>query len=211
MPNVTPNPIKGLTFEPGSHIYRMDGIIIPSVTQILAPLSDFSGVPADVLQAASEFGTAVHRACELHDRRVLEEKTLDPALFPYLNAWKEFCFDFDAQWAMIESAVYHPTLRYCGQLDRFGKLGKDKYVVDIKTTAELYPTVGPQLAAYRMALPEDMRERCMRMAVQLKADGTYATRTYVDQNDWPVFASLITLRNWCTKHGITPNYTPNFR
>lgn len=209
MHNVAPSAIKGLTFEPDSHTYRMDGVIIPSVTQILAPLSDFSDVPADVLKAASEFGTAVHRACELDDRRTLNVSTLDAALLPYLCAWRIFCKDFDAQWAMIESFVYHPTLRYCGQLDRFGMLAKNKYVVDIKTTAELYPTVGPQLAAYRMALPETMRERCLRMAVQLKADGTYTTRTYVDQNDWPVFASLVTLKNWCTKHGITPNYTPN--
>ena len=44
------------------------------------------------------------------------------------------------------------------------------------------------------------------MAVQLKSDGTYTAKTYTDPTDWPVFASLLTLRNWCARHDITPNF-----
>ena len=44
-----------LTFDPVKHEYRDGDRVIPSVTQILAPLSDFSFVDADVLSAAQEF------------------------------------------------------------------------------------------------------------------------------------------------------------
>ncbi len=199
--------IDGLTYDDASHTYRMHGVIVPSVTQILAPLSDFSGVPADVMASASAFGSAVHKMCELYDRDQLDESTLDPELQPYLNAWRQFYLDSGAHWDGIEEVVYHPTMRYAGTLDRRGFLSKGPstglYVVDIKTTAELYPSVGPQLAAYRQAMG---KENYGRMAVQLMQDGTYNVKIYHSPGDWPVFASLVTLNNWCNQHDITPNF-----
>jgi hypothetical protein len=38
-------------------------LIFPSVTKVLQPYADFSMIKPDVLQAASERGTAVHDAC----------------------------------------------------------------------------------------------------------------------------------------------------
>ena len=55
-----------LTFDPEKHIYRLDGFIIPSVTQVMKPLSDekYKDVDQEVLDAAAKRGTAVHSACE---------------------------------------------------------------------------------------------------------------------------------------------------
>ena len=49
-----------LTFDAEKHEYRWNGQLVPGVTSILEPLTDFSFVPPDVLRAAQDFGTAVH-------------------------------------------------------------------------------------------------------------------------------------------------------
>ena len=43
-----------LTFDPEKHIYRLDGLIIPSVTQVMKPLSDekYKDVDQEVLDTA---------------------------------------------------------------------------------------------------------------------------------------------------------------
>ena len=56
-----------LAFNAESHTYTLDGRALPSVTQVLDPLNELDGVPRDVLAAATEFGTHVHLACDLHD------------------------------------------------------------------------------------------------------------------------------------------------
>jgi hypothetical protein len=204
---------EGLTFDEASHTYRHNGIKVPGVTSILSPLTNFDGVPPDVLEAASKFGRAVHLACELDDLGDLDRPTLDPALEPYLQAWERFCMDAGAQWTHVEARVFNSRLRYAGTLDRFGTLqglngrafpeGPRKAVVDIKSTAQLYPAVGPQLAAYADALNQPS---ALRVAVQLKPDGSYTAKVYDDPSDWPTFVSLLTLRNWCAKHNITPAF-----
>lgn len=197
--------IPGLTFDEATHTYRMHGTVVPSVTTILKPLSNFSAIPAGVLAAASAFGTAVHKATELHDLGTLDFSLLDPALEPYLDAWVKFSRDYEVQWTDIESRVYHPAMRYAGTLDRRGIVQNHMTTLDIKSSVVLYPSVGPQLAAYKAAKGIDAALD-VRMGVQLKADGTYFAKTYTNRMDWPLFASLMTTRNWCAEHSVTPHY-----
>lgn len=195
-----------LTFDEATHTYRFGGQVVPGVTSILAPLTGYDSVPASVLEAAANFGKAVHKACELDDLGELDEAALDPALVPYLQAWRQFSADHAVVWHEIEQPVYHPTLRYAGTPDRIGIVRGMDAVVDIKSTADLYPSVGPQLAAYANANRSRLSAHVMqRIAVQLKADGTYRKKTYTDTADFPVFCSLLTLRNWCQRNEITPN------
>lgn len=192
-----------LTFDEASHTYYFGGQVVPGVTSILSPLTDFSRVPPAVLEAASQFGKAVHLACELDDLGTLDEASLDPALTPYLYAWRMFSAEHSVEWEQIELPIYHTALRYAGTPDRIGKVNGMRAVVDIKSTAQLYPSVGPQLAAYASASNEQYAKR---IGVQLKSDGTYVAKTYDDPTDFPVFASLLTVRNWCARHSITPNF-----
>lgn len=195
--------MNDLTFDEATHIYRYDGIVVPGVTSILEPLTDFSRVPPAVLKAAADFGKAVHRACELDDLGELDEGSLDPALVPYLAAWRKFSAEHNVLWEVIEQPLFHKTLRYAGTPDRQGLVKGLSTTVDIKSTAQLYPAVGPQLAAYQQA---SGHPTVQRMAVQLKGDGTYVAKTYSDPTDWPVFCSLLTLRTWCARHSITPHF-----
>lgn len=190
-----------LTFDPDRHEYRFAGQVVPSVTQILRPLTDLSLVDEDVLRRAMLFGTAVHLACELHDTGRLDADALDPELVPYLNGWRKFCAEHACSWDLIEARVYHPTLRYAGTLDRRGNVDGYPSMVDIKSGTSLYPSVGPQLAAYTHASsPTPAAYR--RYAVRLYPDG-YELKQYTSPMDWPCFASLITIRNFCNQHRIT--------
>ena len=188
-----------LTFNEGEHKYYWNGVAVPGVTSLLAPLNNFGAVPRDVLAAACFRGTAVHSCCELHDIGELDENTVDAEWLPYLDAWRLFRFEHVTEWKLIESRVYHKTLGYAGTLDRFGTVSGVQAVLDIKTSAAVYPSVGPQLSAYLHAL-KTMRtdiEKVERITVQLSADGKYKiTKHKNDAADWSVFLSCLTIHNY---------------
>lgn len=115
-----------LVFSEEDHCYKLNNVVIPSVTQILkcCGISDFSKVPIDVLERARLFGTAVHKACELFDKGTLDERTLDPNLWPYLDGWvackKEYAFEFVENENPLVSTIY----RVAGTPDRIAKSDK---------------------------------------------------------------------------------------
>ena len=55
-----------LTFNEFNHTYRLDELIIPSVTTLMKPLSDdvYRTVDPEVLEKAARRGTAIHNAVE---------------------------------------------------------------------------------------------------------------------------------------------------
>ena len=188
-----------LTFNEDEHKYYWNGVTVPGVTNLLAPLNNFGAVPRDVLAAACFRGTAVHSCCELDDIGELDESTVDAEWLPYLDAWRLFRFEHVAEWELIESRVYHKTLGYAGTPDRFGTVSGLTTVVDIKTSVVVYPSVGPQLSAYLNALKTMMPDivKVERMTVQLGANGKYKiTKHKNDAADWSVFLSFLTIYNY---------------
>lgn len=71
-------------FDEQTHTYRLDGVVIPSVTQVLASMSDFSWVNPAVLARKADIGRKVHKVCEWWDKDELDEETLHPLLAGYL-------------------------------------------------------------------------------------------------------------------------------
>lgn len=196
----------GLQFFEDGHRYLLNGQPVPSVTQVLEPLTDYSHVPPAVLAHAQAIGTAVHRACELFDRDDLVMDSLDPRILGYLAAWQRFKsetgFVVEAAELRLASDVY----RVAGTLDRVGLLrgvlGKPRAILEIKTTADFMPSFGPQLAGYwqlwreskRLATSQLLATR--RYAVQLREDGTYRLQRYADHADFSVFTACLTLFHW---------------
>jgi len=195
-----------LTFDDPSHTYRWNGRVVPGVTSILNPISGYDSVPLSILNRASDIGKAVHLACQMDDEGDLDEAQLDPFLAPYLDAWRQFSVDHQCVWDTIEEADYSEQFGFAGTPDRTGLVLDDESVVDIKTTAEPMPGVGPQLAAYEHLKFKTTNKR-KRFAVYLKKDGTYLLKQYKDTSDFSLFASLLTLRAWCAKHDVTPSWT----
>ncbi|TBR16981.1 hypothetical protein EPO66_03635 [bacterium] len=115
-----------LTFDKDSHSYKLNGVVIPSVTQILQKvgISDFSMVPADRLESARKFGSAVHLACELFDKGTLDECALDSNLWPYLDAWVSFKKEYALEFISIEKPITSVIYRVAGTPDRIAKSDK---------------------------------------------------------------------------------------
>lgn len=190
-----------LTFDAPTHTYRWKGVVVPSVTQLLGVLADWSRMPADVLAAAQLRGSDVHLMTQWHDEDRLELSEFTPEVQSYLPAWQAFLRDYEPNWLHIETMGFHERLGYAGTPDREGVLkwmderGLAEFVIDIKTGAP-HPLHGLQTAGYEKFRGADRR----RATVHLQPDGRYKFREWPDPNDWPTFLSLLTVRTWTSKH-----------
>lgn len=124
-----------LTFNKQLHEYKYDGVVLPSVTQILenVGLSDFSAVNSRVMQIAQERGSFVHLATQLFDQGELDESTVDPELSGYLDGWKAFVSDFKPKFTAIEKMICNLDFGFAGTLDRIAVIKRKKTLIDIKT------------------------------------------------------------------------------
>ncbi len=195
-----------LEFRADDHAYHWDGVRVPSVTQVLAPLFDFSSVSRAALEAAAALGKAVHLATQLDDTADLNEASVDPLVMPYLDAWRQFRHDTGAAMIEIESPIYSKRYGFAGTPDRVALLNDDIVLLDIKTSAAMHPAFGPQLAAYTEMFNELRSVRygkiAKRYAVALRGDGTYALKPYTDRNDMSVFLAALALWRFREKHGL---------
>ncbi|MCA7086086.1 PD-(D/E)XK nuclease family protein [Cupriavidus sp. DB3] len=192
--------MSDLQFDAASHTYTVGGVAVPSVTQILAPLNDLSMIPPATLQYKRDLGTAVHAATELHDSGELDESTVAPVVQPYLDAWIRLRAEKPFEIVGLEHRVFHPVHRYAGTYDRLVVMDGKLCVLDIKTGA-MYPSYGPQLAAYKNAVEHETGRRVQgRYAVELRDDGTYRLHPMTDSEDWAVFLSCLTLHRYRNKH-----------
>ena len=126
-------------FEESTHTYTLDGAVIPSVTEICAPITCGKYPPVGVVQQAAARGTRVHELCALYDMDALPGE-IEAELVGYVKAWAAFCRDYKPVWKHIELPLHGVTntgLPFAGTLDRIGKIDGQTRVVDIKTTASL--------------------------------------------------------------------------
>lgn len=188
-----------IDFDEEKHEYSVGGVKIPSVSEILAPLSAerYGEINPWMLKVAAAKGTAVHEACALIDYGI--EPEYDPEIAGYLYAYETFLIEHTVDWESIESIVYYLRTPdelplYAGTLDRYGKVDGFRAVVDIKTYASL--STDAQLAAscqtalYKDAIYEGSQEDFMpidRYILHLRKDGTYR---------------LVNLQKWDNEHGF---------
>lgn len=180
------------------HEYLVDGMIKPGVSEILsaAKLINLWGIPVYALTAARDLGKEVHRITALYDRNNLKEETVDPGALPYLNAWKQYIKDKDVKMLRIEFKLYSKIFDYCGTPDRLATIGKDVVLIDLKTTTNMMPSVGPQVQAYKMLVEEDMgRKLDGVVAIQLKPDGTYQPHEYDKKNRFEERSNFLSALN----------------
>ena len=164
-----------IEFNEEKHIYTVDGKRYPSVTDICSPItSDHYGeINQAVLEMAARRGTAVHEATELIDLGAMPDD--DPEIDGYINAYLDFLLDYQPHWEYIEWIGFNEVLGYCGTIDRAGEVGKEFWVLDIKTTAsptrENYIATCCQTRAYAMML--EAHRQITRKILYLRKDGSY--------------------------------------
>jgi hypothetical protein len=187
-----------LTFDEPTHVYRLDGVVVPSVTTIIeaAGLVDLHG-NAEQLDYARALGSASHLATELDDLGALDESSVAEPVWPRLKAWRKFRRETGFEPEHIEERLAHPLLRYAGTIDRIGTMRKHRMLLDIKNFAKRR-TTGLQLAAYaELAHAAGLvRRDIKRYACHLYDDGRYELVPYTGTRDFPAFMAALTLFHW---------------
>lgn len=199
-----------LVFNDAAHAYTLDGVRVPSVTQVLAPLYTFAGIPPQVLEAKAKLGTAVHRACELLDDDDLDEESEGgrAALVPiagYLDGYKKFMAEKKPVVIFNERQLYHPVHRYAGTIDRRYALRGELWDIDLKSTVAMSPMVGIQTAAYTEMFKANAlsgNTTARRGALQLFPDGAYKLWEFKDPSDFSVFLSLLTIQRFKERNSL---------
>ncbi len=179
-------------FDPQTHIGKVNGVIWPSVTQLLTEfgLQDLSAVPEDRLEYKRLLGTRVHAATFLLDDCRLDEEhfaTVFPECIPYLNAYRKFREIEDFEPIVKEYRLFSKKWRCHGAMDEVsihgGKYSDRLCVIDYKCVYQMYKSVGPQTSGYEILVKENgkelglprelLRKRFHRFALILKPTENY--------------------------------------
>lgn len=143
-----------LTFDVTKHEYRVDGRLLPSVTQVL----DWAGISKGCefyTEHSRQRGSASHEAIRLmNSEDGIDWETLDPRLTPYIEAYGDFCSIFQT----IESEIPldHP-IGFAGTFDALGFINNKLALVDYKT-GKWQRSYDIQLCAYEMLLESNKEQ-----------------------------------------------------
>lgn len=185
-----------LQFREQDHSYTLDGKPIPSVTTILKVLGGYEGIPLDVLNAKAAIGTAVHEVCSFHLLNTLDESTIHDKVAPYYKQFLRFLNESGIDICLTETQVFSRKYWYAGTLDIYGYLNDVETLIDIKTCLDLHLPMGPQTAAYKQALEENMGlETKQRMILRLGQD-RYQLDPVNDRMDLATFNCCLHIHNW---------------
>ena len=192
---------EGLTFEESNHIYTLNGIVLPSVTTLMKPLSDTVYDSIDLDKAARK-GTAVHSAIETYNKFGIID--IDTEKKPYFDGYLKFTEEHSVKAYGSEVRLYHKELLYAGTADMFANVDGVLTLIDFKTSHSVSDMLcGVQLEAYGRAfkshsLDFDIQQKAI---VHLKKDGSYGLHIFKvnDTECWKVFTSLITIDSYKKK------------
>ena len=182
-----------LTFDEASHIYRLDGIQIPSVSRLMEPLKDsaYHGISEKTLRRAAEKGSSVHDSIENFIKFQILDVNPEHRLFfdAFMDWWEE------NQPIVVgsEIRIYHKILRYGGTIDLLCYIQDKLTLIDFKTTYALQDiTCGVQLEAYEKALASHGVQVEDKMILHLKRDGKFKEKHYPvsESARWRVFGAL---------------------
>lgn len=186
---------KALGFNDNKHEYRVNGKVIPSVTELCGPLT-YSKYRVDnaVVDQAAFRGSLIHEKTMEFDLGELPgDEMIASDVAPYLMAWKDFCRDYEPEWDYIEIPLACRT--FAGTIDRVGWIDSRLVVVDIKTSSAMDRAnkiaLTMQLFGYTELLHRNSIEASFEnsIGVQLKKDGKY---------------SIINSDQVCRKYGFDP-------
>lgn len=123
-----------LAFEDETHTYRLNGLVIPSVSTVMEPLKNelYKGIGDSTLANAADKGTIVHNAIENYIKFGIID--IPPEHQGYFDGFLEFWNKYNPQVVGSEIRVYHKLLGYGGTVDLLAYIGDKLTLVDYKTT-----------------------------------------------------------------------------
>lgn len=172
------------------HQYTVNGVIMPSVSNIKKPLDNFDHVPASVLQIAAQKGTDKHNIIKYYHKGTLDHGSLTPEYAEFLKRYSEWFIpqDHPSLKLISELPMYHPNLGYCGTPD----LILDDCLVDFKSGAINDLSCGVQLAAYADMIEASLGIKIKhRLILFQDGKGRFKTKSYKSKDDYRIFRRLL--------------------
>lgn len=185
--------MSGLTFDPNTHRYYLRGRELAGVTRVIGSVirkpqievwrGNVGNREADARRdAAAQRGTLVHALAALHAEQVpdipLGGEGPNPVQVEAFERWYE---TYVEGLIACELMVCNEQYLYAGTLDFLVRLRGDKYptLVDLKTSASLWPEMRYQTAAYYKAAALVLRAlsgstRCRRGVLHIPEDAETA-------------------------------------
>lgn len=148
--------LEGITLEydEDTHTYIADGIIVPSVTQIIKDKlgNKYSTVAPEVLKRASIRGTAIHKSIEDYCTQGIEDTSPELKDFKFLQRYYKFKpIKNEIPVVIVKDGI--PVT--AGRMDLVIEIDNSIAIADIKTTATLDKEyLAYQLNLYRIGLKQ---------------------------------------------------------
>lgn len=214
-------------FDRDHHAYSINGVIVPSVTQVLNEerFIDFSSIPDGILADAQARGTYVHQVLHAYLEGDFDLDDCDPrfrgyvdSAIAYLAALKKRPLRDGGGIAIaVEYRFWHQPRMFAGTIDYVGWDDDDVLSIDDWKTGEPSDVAAPlQLAAYEAGIRDSLiptlspkyRGAVRRRAVKLFKDGRPGrAEPFHDPRDLPMFFNALTCvhfrRNRCRHIGAT--------
>ena len=181
-------------FIPEQHIYIIDGIITPSVSEILAfKFDDYSGVPREMLQRASERGTELHKAIEEYEKTGKTSELKELKNYQFLK--KHYGFENIDNEVTVMYERDGRTL-YAGTLDQLIKIDGKLGINDFKrVSAPNKNKIAYQLNLYRLAYEQTFKRKIDFLAfTHLREDERKFRRLPIDEE-----AALELVQEYCER------------
>ena len=162
-----------IQFNEAEHIYTKNGVVLPSVTQIMNPLYDavYGKANMNASDNGKSKGKEIHRAiddyCDFGIIDISEEYK------PYLYSFIKYLDDKGLTVVASEVMLCHPVYNYAGTIDIIATNPKGEYVLIDNKTGGLQPKLHAiQLQAYTdMWSANKMPEIAYKVALGLSEKG----------------------------------------
>lgn len=133
-----------IDFDEEKHEYYVNGILKPSVSQIISSVLDNGSPIPEYAWAAIEKGTYVHKAIKMWFMGKLDEDSIDESAKGYFNSFKKWYKKSGLKMELVEQILYNPAGDYCMTLDY---ASGDSCLIDWKT-GQIYAKYSAQLGGY---------------------------------------------------------------
>ena len=172
------------------------------VTSVLKPFSfmALSQIPNGVLEAAGERGSAVHKICAAYARQ--EWIPYNHEFEGYVDSYKKWFDKTVGSVIYVEHTMSDLLLGVIGTLDLYCILKDGRYcLTDLKTSAVVLKTYGPQVAAYHHLLKAPSELDIMCGVLLLRKNGRQAKFVEI-QNVAQCFAVFLSALNCAKWFGV---------
>ena len=194
-------------FREDIHEYKVDGVRVPSVTEILREwieieiygtkyfvnINNGVAIPSEQFRRLQEFGRAVHKGGKFILKGLgLNWSALADSLKESLKQLQKWVEEFRAKPVLVEEPLYSKIYGYAGTPDFIGHIKGNKFLTIVDIGTGMLTMKGYQTSAYEQLFRENERYRgkIERVALSVPRNGdSYKPIPLNNRKDWKLFYS----------------------